>query len=264
MVNYAQHKGIVGFQVRLMQENWDWLAKCKDITAYPDISLPPYRRFQAVSMSTDCPMFPLLKRCYYECTDLDNKDLLPFLVADAATICPLLTYCVKFWGYCCYWQMWPNLHIKPVMIRTIRMQDLIVSGALAVLVSDDQKGESMFDLTEEEEWQHKVKAVEELNSQWQQMLLEATSLSWNSAKSLSATNRKCVHSVFFMEEMSAASKRPKLKRDSTCSSHLIVCLLCIPPLPKNWFDAKSSQCFQMYVFFLVNPYGIKTFIGGRL
>ncbi|PBK94309.1 hypothetical protein ARMGADRAFT_1029448 [Armillaria gallica] len=54
----------------------------------------------------------------------------------------------------------------------VGFQDLVVSGALAVLVSDDQKGETSF------------------------------------------------------------------------------CLLCIPPLPKNWFDVKSSQCFQTYVIFL--------------
>ncbi len=161
-------------------------------------------------------------QCYYECTDLDNKDLLPFPVADAATICPLLTYRVEFWGYCHYWQTWPNLPVKPVTIRTIRTQDLIVGGALAVLVSDDQKGESMFDLTEEERWQHKVKAVKELNSQWRRMLLEATSLSWNSAKPLSATSSKCARPVSFVEEMSIASKRPKLECDSTRSSCPIV------------------------------------------
>ncbi|PBK82032.1 hypothetical protein ARMGADRAFT_1038917 [Armillaria gallica] len=43
------------------------------------------------------------------------------------------------------------------MIHTIHMQDLVVGAALAVLVSDDQKGESMFDLTEKERQQHKKK-----------------------------------------------------------------------------------------------------------
>ncbi len=221
-VNCVQRKAIVGFQVRLAQENKDWLAKRKDITGYPDISLPPYRQLRAVSVFTDHPTFPSPKRRYYECADLDNKDLLPFPVADAATICPLLTYRVEFWGYCHYRQTWPNLPVKPVTIRTIRTQDLVVGGALAVLVSDDQKGESMFDLTEEERRQHEAKAVKELNSQWRRMLLEATSLSWNSAKPLSATSSKCARPVSFVEEMSIASKRPKLERDSTRSSHLIV------------------------------------------
>ncbi|PBK86313.1 hypothetical protein ARMGADRAFT_1086784 [Armillaria gallica] len=221
-VNRVQHKGIVGFQVRLAQENKDWLAKRKDITGYPDISLPRYRRLQALSVFTDHPMFPSPKRHYYECTDLDNKDLLPFPVADAATICPLLTYHVEFWGYCHYQETWPNLPVKPVMIHTIRTQDLVVSGALAVLVSDDQKGKSMFDLIEEERRQHEAKAVKELNSQWRRMLLEATLLSWNSAKPLSATNSKRARPISFVEEMFVASKRPKLEHDSTRSLRPIV------------------------------------------
>ncbi len=145
------------------------------------------------------------------------------------------------------------------MIRTIRMQDLVVGGALAVLVSDDQKGESMFDLTEEERRQHEAKAVEELNSQWQRMLLEATLLSWNSAKPLSATSSKRAHPVSFVEEMSIASKRPKLERDSTRSSRPIVLPLVYSTAAKKLVQCESSQCFQMYVVFLVSPYGSKTF-----
>ncbi|KAK0436350.1 hypothetical protein EV421DRAFT_1907967 [Armillaria borealis] len=129
------------------------------------------------------PNITLLKRHYYECTDLDNKDLLPFPIADAATICPLLTYCVEFWGYSHYWEMWPNLSVKPVMIRTICTQDLVVGGALAVLVSDNQKGETKPALT---------------------------------------TNRKHVCSISFVEEMSTESKKPKLEHDSTHSSCPIV------------------------------------------
>lgn len=130
---------------------------------------------------------------------------------------------------------------------------------MAVLVSDDQKGESMFDLTEEERRQHEAKAVEELNSQWRRMLLEATSLSWNSAKPLSATSSKRARPVSFVEEMSIASKRPKLERDSTHSSHPIVLPLVYSTAAKKLVRCEIFPMLSNVCLFLVSPYGSKTF-----
>lgn len=245
-VDHAQRKGIVGFEVRLAKENRKWLARTKAITGYPDISLPPYQRLRAVSMSTDRPTFPPPNRRYYECTDLDSKDLLPFPVADAATICPLLTHRVEFWGYCHYRNTWPNLPLKPVTIRTIRTQDLVVGGPLAVLVSNDKKRESMFDLSAEERRQHEAKAMEE-SSQWRRMLLEATSLSWNSSKAASKNDRKRARPISFIEEMSTESKRPKLERDSKRSSRSIVLPMVYSPVEKRMvtceiFPMLSNVC----------------------